>query len=273
MDIKEIIAKNADIVEEALKGYLSLEDKQYGILYDAMRYSVLDGGKRIRPLLTLEFCRMYGGSDEAALPFACAIEMIHAYSLVHDDMPCMDNDDYRRGKLTCHKQYGEANALLCGDSLLTYAFEVASSNEQVSEKGRVMALKALAQYAGHAGMIGGQQLDLLGEEEKFDFDTLLRMNAMKTGCLIKCACLLGCIAAGHYDFSDAEKYAKNIGLTFQIIDDLLDEGTEDEKTTFLTFMSHDEAYNYAKELTEEAVASIDSDTLKAFAKYLLERRI
>ena len=220
----------------------------------------------------MEFCKMYGGRNEAVLPFACALEMIHCYSLIHDDLPCMDNDDYRRGKLTSHKKFGEANALLAGDALLTYAFEVAGKNENVPYEKRVEAVITLAENAGAEGMIGGQVLDLIGEKEKFDYDTLLRMNTLKTGKLIKTACLLGCIAAGKKDTANAEKYAYNVGLAFQIIDDILDMGTEENKTTFLSFMTAEEAYKKAKELLKEAKTLVDSEELISLCDYLLDRK-
>jgi geranylgeranyl diphosphate synthase, type II len=270
------LTNNALNIETALKNYLLKTDTQYGILYDAMRYSVLGGGKRIRPFLTLEFCRLYGGSDEAALPFACAIEMIHTYSLIHDDLPCMDNDDYRRGQLTSHKKFGEANALLAGDALLTYAFEVTVSNKAVSPDTALKAVRILAVNAGTEGMVGGQQLDLLGEHESFDYDMLLRMNSLKTGRLIRAACLLGCLAAGQKDTSKALYYAERIGLAFQITDDILDDGEEDNKTTFLTFMSRDKARQTAERLTFEACGILDdtegSETLRLLALYLLDRK-
>lgn len=270
------LTDNAKHIESALKDYLSKTDDKYGILYDAMRYSALGGGKRIRPFLTLEFCRLYGGSDAAAVPFACALEMIHTYSLIHDDLPCMDNDDYRRGRLTSHKKFGDANALLAGDALLTYAFEVAVSNKAVSLETALEAVRILSVNAGAEGMVGGQQLDLLGEHEPFDYNTLLRMNTLKTGRLICAACLLGCIAAGQKDTTKALYYSERIGMAFQIIDDILDDGEEDNKTTFLTFMSRDKARQIAETLTFEACGILDdtegSETLRMFALYLLDRK-
>ncbi len=273
MDIKKRIAENSSLVESQLEKYLDQSAERFGVVYDAMRYSVLGGGKRIRPFLVLEFCRMYGGSDDTALPFACALELIHCYSLIHDDLPCMDDDEYRRGKLTCHKKYGEANALLAGDALLTYAFEVASSNGYADASQIVEAVKMLSVCAGADGMVGGQVLDLIGETEKFDRDTLTDMNRRKTGRLIRCACVLGCIAAGMKDYSAALKYADGVGLAFQVIDDILDEGTEDNKTTYLTFMDHDEAKQYAAELSASASEAVESEVLRDFADYLVNRNI
>ena len=224
---------------------------------------------------------MLGGSKEAALPYACAIEMIHTYSLIHDDLPCMDNDDIRRGKPTNHIVFGEANALLAGDALLTKAFEVAATNDHGSSENIVAATILLAQNSGADGMIGGQVLDLAGEKERLDEKTHLMMNRMKTGCLIRTAALLGCLSADFDEttpeYADVKKYAENIGLAFQIEDDILDYGTEDNKTTFLSFMTVDEAKAKINELTDEAISAISkydgSETLTQFARYLSSREV
>ncbi len=291
-DLKAIISEDAALMERTLENYFSLNDDKYPVLFDAMRYGVLDGGKRVRPFLALEFCRLWGGNDEAVLPFASAIECIHSYSLVHDDLPCMDNDVLRRGKPTNHVKFGEANALLCGDALLTFAFELAASNNLVSAQNAVRAVKLLAEMSGAMGMVGGQQIDLLSEGKNIDFDTLKYLHARKTGCLIRCAALLGCIAAEEKCDKDmyeaADKYASCIGLAFQIIDDILDKtgdeavfgkpiGSDEEqnKTTFLSFMSVDDAYKEAEKLTKEAkevISSyVNSEILCDFADYLLTR--
>lgn len=291
-ELKIRINDDAALMERTLEKYFSINDDKYPVLFDAMRYGVLDGGKRVRPFLALEFCRLWGGEDEAVLPFAVAIECIHSYSLVHDDLPCMDNDTLRRGKPTNHVKFGEANALLCGDALLTYAFEVASSNELVSADKTVKAINLLAAMSGPMGMVGGQQIDLLSEGTSIDMDTLKYLHARKTGCLIRCAALLGCLAAGdkcdNVKYEAADKYASCIGLAFQIIDDILDKigdeeifgkpiGSDEEqnKTTFMTFMSIEEAFEEARKLTDEAKAAIcnfeNSGILCDFADYLLNR--
>lgn len=273
--ISEALINNSIHIENALSAYLDKTDSQYGILYDVMRYSTLGGGKRIRPFLTMEFCRLYGGSEAAATPFACAVELIHNYSLTHDDLPCMDNDDYRRGRPSAHKKFGEANALLAGDALLTYAFEIASTNKAVKPETALEAVRIMAAGAGTRGMVGGQQLDLNGVHGSFDYNTLLRMNTMKTGALIRTACLLGCIAAGQKDTDKAACFADRLGLAFQIIDDIHDEHTEADKITFLNFMTVEKARSIAKELTDEACGILDgikgSETLKQLAVYLLHR--
>ena len=244
INITDRIKYDSEIIDKAISEYLSEDVRSAEIISEAMRYSTMSGGKRIRPALTLEFCRLLGGKDECAVPFAVAVELIHSYSLIHDDLPCMDNDDTRRGKPSCHIAYGEANALLAGDALLTYAFEICAENKNVSAETAASAVALLAKGAGAFGMVGGQIIDLYGETHKLDFDTLLRLHSMKTGALICTAVGLGCLAAGVFadsdKFADSRIYAQNIGLTFQIIDDILDarEGDEDEnKTTFLTFMS------------------------------------
>ena len=277
--ISEKLNDAAIAVSAAISEYIPESDCTYSSVIEAIRYSSCDGGKRIRPFLTLEFAKLFGGKSENAMPYACAIEMIHTYSLIHDDLPCMDNDDYRRGRLSCHKKFGEATALLAGDALLTKAFGVAASNPDTSLQANIDAVNILSETAGYNGMIGGQEIDLLGENQKLSEDDFLMMNRMKTGCLIKAACLLGAIASGHFtgskEYSDAEKYAENIGLAFQIEDDILDMGTEDTKTTFLSFMSQEEAVKKIKELTETAIDTIskynNSGTLTELAVYLSTR--
>ena len=260
------------------------------IVCDAMRYSVENGGKRIRPVLTLECCRLCGEDIDKALDFACALEMIHTYSLIHDDLPCMDDDDMRRGKPSCHKQFGEEYALLAGDALLTYAFEVICSSDNSDDK-KTKAVLTLAQNAGFNGMIGGQVVDLRSEGKDISFDRLKTMHNLKTGCLIRCAVLLGCIAAG----ADKEttdslvSYSDNLGLAFQIVDDVLDViGTVEElgkpigsdaemmKTTYVTLFGLEEAQKMAAETTKKAIESIkdieNNDFLVTLAKNLADRK-
>ena len=165
------------------------------ILYEAMQYSLLAGGKRIRPILVLEFCRLCGGEWKEALPFAAAVEMIHTYSLIHDDLPCMDNDDLRRGKPTCHKVYGEATALLAGDGLLTRAFELVANAPGILPLRKCMAVAILAEAAGAPGMIGGQQMDLAAEGKEITYETMVAIHEKKTCALLIAACKLGALAA------------------------------------------------------------------------------
>ena len=290
--LKEDILADAKLTEEALIEYYSETDEDLELILDAEKYSLFAGGKRIRPFLVLEFCRMFGGDVRAALPFACAIEMIHTSSLIHDDLPCMDDDDLRRGRPTNHKVYGYANALLAGDALLMRAFEVAVT-APVSPEAVRSAVGALATSAGDFGMIGGQIMDINNMvNENTDIEKLKKLHRKKTGALIRCSVLLGCIGAG-LEWSDervgaAMKYADNIGLAFQIIDDILDVvgdeatlgkniGSDAElgKTTFMSYYSIDEAKELAKKLTDEAIESIsgfeNSKILCDFAVYLLNR--
>ncbi|MBQ8439041.1 MAG: polyprenyl synthetase family protein, partial [Clostridia bacterium] len=181
--------RDATMTEDAMRKYYT-EDEDLKPLLDSERYSLFAGGKRIRPMLALEFCRMFGGEDEAALPFACAVEMIHTYSLIHDDLPCMDNDDMRRGKPTNHKVFGESTALLAGDALLTGAFEAAASNRAVDAEVAVKAVAYLANCAGRYGMVGGQIMDLEGEHKKLSLDELLKLHSLKTGALISAAAVM-----------------------------------------------------------------------------------
>ena len=212
VDILSEIKRYSCIIDNELMKYFSEEARVIPVLTDAEKYGIMSGGKRIRPFLTLEFCRFFGGNESAAMPFACAVELIHNYSLIHDDLPCMDNDDMRRGKPSCHKKFGEANALLAGDALLTYAFEICAKNEDVSPKSVNTAISVLAHAAGTFGMVGGQVIDLYGEANRIDFETLLTLHKMKTGAIIGAAVKLGCIASGHLpgseEYRDSAVYAE-----------------------------------------------------------------
>lgn len=192
-------------------------------LFEAMRYSLLAGGKRIRPVLVLEFCRVCGGDWKRALPFAAAIEMVHTYSLIHDDLPCMDNDDYRRGRLTNHKVYGEAQAVLAGDALLTAAFATIA-HADAEESVRLKNVEILSSCAGELGMVGGQILDIDGEGRELSEEEVHTIHKLKTGALISAACRMGVAAAGGGEahMNAAEGYAAAVGLAFQIRDDMLD---------------------------------------------------
>lgn len=292
IELKKQVALQAERVEEALKSYGQSPDEDLQILFDAEEYSLLGGGKRIRPFLVNEVCRMLGGDECASMPFACALEMIHTYSLIHDDLPCMDDDDLRRGKPTNHKKFGYANALLAGDALLTKAFFVASTNPYTDRATAADAVALLSEAAGEIGMIGGQIMDLAGEHQKLSLEKLHRLHSMKTGALIRVAVQLGCLAAGVPKESEtmktAQVYAEKIGLAFQVIDDILDAtGSEEElgksvggdaeheKTTFLTYYDVEGAKAYAASLTAEAISAIStlehSETLTDLAVYLLER--
>lgn len=293
-ELKKRLADNADLIAKTLPVYLETTDSDLSLLYDSMRYSALAEGKRIRPFLVMEFCRMFGGEEKAALPFACAIECVHASSLIHDDMPCMDNDDLRRGKPTNHIVFGEDIALLAGDALITRGYEIAARNTEVAPEIALAATAMLLKNAGAYGMMGGQQIDLWGEKNKVDFPLLLKMHAKKTGALIRTSALLGGFAAGiatedDSRMQDAALYAENIGLAFQVIDDILDATSDNEtlgkpvhsdvkqeKTTFLSEMSIEDAFAYAKEKTGNAIRAIEkyenNEILIDLAQYLLERK-
>lgn len=293
IDIRDALVRNSEAVETALDRYTEYNDNDLQVILDAQRYSLLGGGKRIRPFLVNEFCRVLSGSCEASMPFACAIEMIHTYSLIHDDLPCMDDDDLRRGKPTNHKVFGYSTALLAGDALLTKAFLCATENRAVTAEVRAEAVRLLAKAAGDLGMIGGQVIDLDGESKTLPMETLLRLHSLKTGALIECSALLGCLAAGYSPDSPeahaASDYARNIGLAFQVIDDILDctasaeelgksvgGDAEHHKTTFLTYFDCDDARRYAEELTEKAIEAVSSlkgaQSLVDLAQYLLKRK-
>lgn len=255
----------------------------------AMRYSLENGGKRVRPVLVLEFCKACGGDIESAMPFACAIEYIHTYSLIHDDLPCMDDDDLRRGNPSCHKKFGEATALLAGDALLTHAFECLASAD-LSDNKIASAVLLLSQNAGVGGMIGGQVLDLKYESGDPSIHDLVTVHKLKTGALISAACLLGCIAAGADDekLAAASNYAYNLGIAFQIKDDLLDvtgdesvmgkpvgSDEENEKITYVTMVGIDKAELDVENLTYRAVKYLNEfdnkEFLVAFSNYLISR--
>ena len=280
-------------VEAALEEVLAGEDPDYGRIFEAERYSVLGGGKRIRPFLVLEFCRLFGGDAQAALPFAAAIELMHCFSLIHDDLPCMDNDNLRRGKPTNHMVYGDALALLAGDALAIRSLGVAASNSHVAPTTALAAVRLLSDAAGTHGMIGGQVMDLWGESHSLTMEQLCKLQACKTGALIRAAAQLGCLAAGLALTDErtlaACTYADHIGLAFQIVDDILDcigseallgkpigSDVEQGKTTFLHFLSIDEAQARAAELTHQAKAAIadfsGSEILVEMADYLLVRQ-
>ena len=256
---------------------------------EAMWYSLSAGGKRIRPVLVMEFCRVCGGDTKNAEAAACAIEMIHTFSLIHDDLPCMDNDDYRRGKPSCHKAYGEATALLAGDALENLAFGIIA-DAVIPDSVKVRLVQTLAKAVGVNGMIGGQVIDTEYEGKNIPEEMLLRMYSMKTSALLKAACLMGCICAeaDEEKMTAAIKYAENLGLAFQIIDDILDiTGNEQQlgkpigsdaangKITYASLNGLEKSNSYAAKLTENALDSLsafeNTEFLKELTLYLLKR--
>ena len=284
-DYKVLIEKEIDRLYPDLNTTLHKE------VLDASRYSLTLGGKRIRPIIMLEFCKLFGGKAEDVINFAVALEMIHTYSLIHDDLPCMDNDDMRRGKPACHIKYGEDIALLAGDTLLTESFKIAADSSADANL-KIKAISVLAQRAGLHGMIGGQVMDLSFEKNKPNLDLLRTMYIKKTGCLISAAAEIGAIIGGasNDEIAIAQNFAVNLGLAFQIIDDILDVigdeavlgkpiGSDDEngKTTFVTVLGLEKAKEVATQLTEEALGLLsklkgNTTNLKDLTQYLLARK-
>ena len=278
-------------VEDYLKEhYDALNDQPQKLLFDAMQYSLMAGGKRIRPILAFEFCRVCGRDWKAAAPFAAAIEMIHTYSLIHDDLPCMDNDDYRRGRLTNHKVYGEGMAVLAGDALLTDAFGIAASAQLPNPGDMATAIGVLSECAGSLGMVGGQVLDIMSEERELTEQEVLDIQNRKTGCLISAACALGVIAGGGSEkqYDAACQFAAGLGLAFQIRDDMLDvigtqeelgkaTGVDTQKNTFVKLYGLERCEELVATYTNYAIEALNafSDTsfLEALAKSLTERRV
>ena len=256
-----------------IEAYLAecfIKNSPQRILFQAMRYSLLAGGKRLRPMLTLALCEICGGEAEAALPFAAAVEMVHTYSLIHDDLPCMDNDDFRRGKPTNHKVYGEAIAVLAGDALLTAAFGQLATAKLPAER-IARGVAALADCAGELGMVGGQVLDINAETRRCTEQEVYDIQSRKTGALISAACQLGVIAAGGTDvqLAQAKRYAEAIGLAFQIEDDILDiigdakklgkaTGMDEKKNTFVRLYGIDRCREMIAEQTETARNAADA---------------
>lgn len=289
IQMKEKLNSYIEDINRALEEKLpSAQDGQRDVVR-AMKYSLVNGGKRLRPVLVLEFCRICGGNVSAAMNFACAIEFIHTYSLIHDDLPCMDDDDFRRGNPSCHKMFGEATALLAGDALLTHAFELAADSD-INCSQKALAISLLAQNAGVCGMIGGQVLDLKYEKFEPSLSEILMVHKLKTGALISAACLLGCIAANADDqkIAAASKFAYYLGIAFQIKDDLLDilgdeeklgkpVGSDEEqnKTTYVTLVGQEKAQKDVEHLTENAIKQLshfeDTEFLETLALYLTSR--
>ncbi len=256
---------------------------------EAMWYTLSAGGKRVRAILAMEFCRVCGGDVKDALTAACAIEMIHAFSLIHDDLPCMDNDDFRRGKPSCHKAFDEATALLAGDALQNKAFEIISNDEKLSDTVKVKLISCLSKAVGVQGMIGGQVIDTNCQNKLTTSESLLEMYRMKTSALIAAACEMGCICAKAYDkVESAGKFGECLGLAFQIVDDILDivgdekelgkpigSDSSNEKNTFAVRCGFQEAQKFAEKLTDDAMNALsdfdDSCFLKELSAYLMKR--
>ena len=285
------LKKYAESFEKALNTFYSEKKTNYKIVSDAMSYSLMLGGKRLRPYLLHQFFCLLGGENNASINFEVAIESIHTYSLIHDDLPCMDDDDMRRGKPSCHKKYGEAYALLAGDGLLTEAFGIAAKTQNIDSKLVVKALSVLSSLSGVNGMIGGQTIDLLSEGKSVGEEVLREICSLKTGALIKAACTIGCILANASEeqILAASKYAECLGLAFQIEDDILDcigdeqklgkpvhSDEDNNKSTFVTVFGIEKCKEKVASLTQEAKNALNifgskADNLKALADFLCNR--
>ena len=287
----ELWKKRVALVEKnlliELKKNPAIEEK----LFNAMQYSLMSGGKRLRPILLMAAADSINGSGEKFLTVASAIEMIHTYSLIHDDLPAMDNDDYRRGKLTNHKVFGEATAILAGDALLTLAFEVITRQENISPEILLKVVQEISTAAGAAGMVGGQSIDLESEGKKISMSTLQKMHLGKTGALFKAAIRSGAILAGanSQQLDALTIYAEKFGLAFQITDDILDvigdeknlgkpvgSDEKNNKSTYVTLTSIDTAKNLAQKAVDDAVDALknfgaEADFLRELVKFLLGR--
>ncbi len=288
-EFENILANDQRLIENSLPSFLPSALNGQDEVVDAMKYSLTNGGKRLRPVLTLEFCKACGGDRHDAIEAACAVEFIHTYSLIHDDLPCMDNDDYRRGKPSCHKEFSEDIALLAGDGLLTHAFQIISDSD-MSDSAKAKAVSLLAENAGVGGMLGGQVLDLKYEIGNPTVKELLTVHKMKTGALIAAACIMGCIAAGadSAKIAAASRFAYYIGIAFQIKDDILDvvgssdklgkpigSDADNNKTTYVTKVGLTKAQSDVELLTQKGLKELevfeDSEFISMLADRLINR--
>lgn len=281
MDILTYLNEKKALIDEALDGYLPSEDAADSRLHKAMRYSLMAGGKRLRAILVLASCKYVDGPEQRAVPTACAAEMIHAFSLIHDDLPCMDNDVLRRGKPTCHLAFDEATAVLAGDALLTLAFEIVSHPEfhtGVSEKTLLEVSLSLARAVGWGGMIGGQMMDVQDGSRPFDMKYIEETYQKKTGALIAASVKIGALLGGASprELKALDKFGTRIGLAFQIQDDILDMDGDTNKPTIISLMGPEEARDRAFVLLDEALQSLDDlnrrvGPLKEIARFIVTR--
>jgi geranylgeranyl diphosphate synthase type II len=291
MTIDQFLKAKALKVEEQLDKLLPLQQVPYKQLFEAARYSLLGGGKRLRPILTLATCEAFGGDEKAALVPACALEMVHTYSMIHDDLPCMDNDDFRRGKPSLHKAFPESQAVLAGDYLLTYAFDILSSAPHLTPQQIINLISTLAKKAGGEGMSAGQVMDIEASNQKVSLEALNHIHAYKTGALIATAVEFGAIVAG----ATVEQrhtltlFANEVGLAFQIVDDILDVTAGEQKrgqtaasdvtngkTTYVTLLGIEKSQEASEKLLQSALAKLDqlslkTDHLAVIARLLVHR--
>lgn len=293
MDFKEELKEKVKIVDEYMEKFLPPEDKYPEIIHKAMRYSVFAGGKRLRPIMVMEACRAFGGDVEKAMPFACAIEMIHTYSLIHDDLPALDNDDYRRGRLTSHKMFGENMAILAGDALLHHAFEtMAEACVKMNDIKYTKAMLAIAQGAGINGMVAGQVVDVISEGKEIDKDTLDYIHKNKTAAMIigalKAGAEIGC--ASDEEIKNIERVGELVGVAFQIQDDILDvtstleelgkpinSDEKNHKVTYATMFGVEDASKIVLDMSNEALEILHSmgdrmEFLERLTEYLIRRK-
>ena len=290
--MKEKLKEQIALIDAHLDEYLAPQDNPQKIICEAMRYSVFAGGKRLRPVLMLMTCKMCGGDINEVMPFACALEMIHTYSLIHDDLPAMDNDDLRRGMPTSHIKFGEATAILAGDALLSKAFEIASQYSGTNTDRAMKAVNLLAASAGTDGMIGGQIVDMESENKTITLDELRYLHLNKTGAIIRSACAIGALMSGasEAEMQAVDEFAKNLGIAFQIQDDILDvTGTEAElgkpigsdaeegKNTYVSLLGLERSNQLAREHSLAAKSALDmfgeaAEELRQLTDYLTDRR-
>ncbi len=281
MDLERYLQEKRRIVDRALEQFLPKTETFPPIIHQAMRYSIFSGGKRLRPILTLASSEAVGGREEIALPFACAIEMIHTYSLIHDDLPPIDNADFRRGALTTHKIFGEDTAILAGDALLTKAFELMATPGLTPNLRHVLEIiNEVAEACGSRGMIGGQSAEIEYKGKSIDLPLLEYIHSHKTGSLILTSIRIGAILGGG-SFQEIEalsRYGKVLGLLYQITDDLLDLASEEDKTTtYPSLLVIKESKKRVKELTKEAIESLEilgenGKTLRLIVQYIKDRK-
>lgn len=290
-ELSHYLHTHGQLIEKELDRLIPERHGHQSKLYEAARYAILGGGKRLRPILALTTARTLGGDVSASLTPACALEMIHTYSMIHDDLPCMDNDDYRRGKLTVHKKYTEGHAVLTGDFLLTYAFEVLAADPQLTPEKKARLIAILARQSGSEGMIGGQVMDLHFEGQTIPLDTLKLLHRSKTGALITASIEFGAILANvnASHLNTLRQFGESIGLAFQVVDDILDVTSSEvkhgktiasdivnHKSTYVSLLGLEQAKVYANEFYQQAIRALkplpyDTTTLVALADYVLKR--
>jgi len=290
-DTAHYLQTHHQLIEQHLNKLIPEYHNSYQPLFDATRYALLGGGKRLRPILTLATVQMLEGNTQAALTPACILELIHTYSLIHDDLPCMDNDDFRRGKLTVHKKFSEGLAVLTGDYLLTVAFEILANSPHLSAEKKVKLISLLSRRIGSEGMIGGQVMDINLDGKNINLETLRLLHRNKTGALITTAVEFGGIITDVNDiqFDQLRQFGENIGLAFQIIDDILDVTSSqikhgrtvssdliNKKSTYITLLGLEQSQVYAKELFNKAIAALKmfphAHLLTKLADFMIHRK-